>query len=229
VSVTAPEVKPEAGAPGVPAGAVSVGGLPAPPRLRRRPLLVVGGVAATCLGALLALWVWSAAGTARDVVAVRSDVDRGEVITREDLLVVRVGVDPALDVVSGSRLESLVGQRAVSDLVAGGLVTRRSVAASVVPEDGTSVVGVSLAGGLLPGEPLRAGDEVRVVATPGDQGEVAEGDQLRVIEAFVVGVRADEVSGESIVSVQVPSEDAPELAARAATGRVALVLDARER
>jgi len=36
-------------------------------------------------------------------------------------------------------------------------------------------------------------------------------------------------TGDTLVDVLVPTERAPELAARAATGRVALVLESRER
>ena len=81
---------------------------------------------------------------------------------------------------------------------------------------------------LLPGEPLRAGDQVRVVATPGQQGEVTDAEQ-RSITATVVGIYPDADSDQTVVSVQVPHEQAAELAARAATGKVALVLDSRER
>ena len=83
------------------------------------------------------------------------------------------------------------------------------------------------AAALLPGEPLRAGD-LRVVATPGQQGEVTDGEQ-RSITATVVGVYSDADSGQTVVSVQVLYDQAAELAARAATGKVAVVLDSRER
>ena len=49
------------------------------------------------------------------------------------------------------------------------------------------------------------------------------------IEATVVGVNRVEETGETVVDVSVPEAEAADLAARAATGRVALVLDARER
>ena len=80
----------------------------------------------------------------------------------------------------------------------------------------------------LPGEPLLVGDRVRVVATPGASGEVTAGEPV-TIAATVVGVRVNDENGQSVVSVQVPQGDAAELAARAATGNVALVLDSRER
>jgi hypothetical protein len=199
-----------------------------PPKLRRRPLLVVASVAAVCLGALLAVWAYTSTSTAREVVAVRSSVHRGEVITREDLVTVRVGVDPALRPIPAAQLDSVVGQRAAMDMAAGGLVTADDVAPVVLPAQNMSVVGVALPASLLPGEPLRAGDQVRVVATPGQQGEVIPGKQ-RFIVAAVVGVYPHTDNGLTIVSVQVPYDQAAELAARAATGKVALVLDSSER
>ena len=199
-----------------------------PPKLRRRPLLVLASVAAVCLGALLAVWAYTSTSTAREVVAVRSSVHRGEVITREDLMTVRVGVDPALRPIPAAQLDSVVGQRAAMDMAAGGLVTAEGFAPVVLPAQNMSVVGVALPASLLPGEPMRAGDQVRVVATPGQQGEVIPGKQ-RFIVAAVVGVHPDTDNGLTIVSVQVPYDQAAELAARAATGKVALVLDSRER
>ena len=199
-----------------------------PPKLRRRPLLVVASIAAVCLGALLGVWAYTSVSTAQEVVAVRSSVQRGALINREDLVAVRIGVDPALSPIPATELDGVVGQRAAVDLPAGGLVTRDSIASTVVPALDMSVVGVALPAALLPGEPLRAGDHVRVVATPGQQGDVDQGEQ-RSITATVVGIYPEADSDQTVVSVQVPHDQAAELAARAATGKVALVLDSRER
>ena len=49
------------------------------------------------------------------------------------------------------------------------------------------------------------------------------------ISATVVGLYPNGENGQTVVSVEVPQEQAAELAARAATGKVALVLDSRER
>ena len=66
------------------------------------------------------------------------------------------------------------------------------------------------------------------LTTPGDQGEVTNEDPVTV-EAVVVGASRVPETGETVVDVSVPEGDAADLAARAATGRVALVLDTRER
>lgn len=48
-------------------------------------------------------------------------------------------------------------------------------------------------------------------------------------EATVAGVRTSSETGQLIVDLLVPHADAAVLAARAATGNVAIVLDSRER
>jgi len=192
-------------------------------------LLVGLAVVAVCLGALLGAWAYTSATSAQGVVAVRTLVERGQVIERDDLVTVRIGVDPALQPIPAAELEGLVGQRAATDLPAGGLVTRAAVSSSVLPAAGQSVVGVALPASLLPGEPLRSGDVVRIVATPGEQGDVTGSKSPHAITATVVGLFPDDEKGVTVVSVQVPFAVAAELAARAATGKVAIVLDSRER
>ena len=141
---------------------------------------------------------------------------------------VQVGVDPALTPVPAGDMPSVVGQRAAVDMAAGTLVTREQVTAAVLPPAGSSIVGVAVPAALLPGEPLVAGDRIRVVATPGAQGEFTNEPPV-TIAAVVVGVHAEVDTAVSVVSVQVPQGQAAELAARAATGNVAIVLDSRER
>lgn len=201
--------------------------LSTPPKLRRRPAGLLVAVATIVLGSVLGLWVWTAAGATSEVLAARTLIHRGEVIDRDDLMVVRVGVDPAVQTVPAARLDEVAGQRAALDLAAGGLVAPDDLTATVLPGEGTSVVGIGLAAGMLPAEPLAPGDAVRVVQTPGQQGDV---DSVPVtITAQVVGVHTTATADTTIVDVLVPSAAAAELAARAATGKVALVLDSRER
>lgn len=216
-----------------PASAVSIqspaapvgGGVVPAPRLRRRPVLVVLAVALVAAGALLGVVLWSSASTTVEVVAVRADVQRGALITAADLGTVRLTPDPALQVVPAAELPGLVGRRAATDLAAGSVLTAAQVTDVVVPAAGESVVGVALAPGMLPAEPLRAGDRVRLVQTPGPGGDV-EG-AVTAIDAVVVSVAQGDT--QVVVNVVLPSSRAAELAARAATGRVALVLDSRAR
>ena len=198
------------------------------PKLRRRPALIAASVTAICLGGLLAAFAWTATSNTQSVLAMRVAVERGAVIGPDDVMTVQVSTDPALRPVPASQASTVVGQRAATDIAAGTLVTSEQVSDAVLPSVGMSIVGVGLPASQMPGEPLLVGDSVRVVATPGQSGEVTAGEQV-TIAATVVGVRVNNENGQNVVSVQVPEQDAAELAARAATGNVALVLDSRER
>ena len=114
------------------------------------------------------------------------------------------------------------------DPAGGGLVTRDSIASTVVPAHDMSVVGVALPAALLPGEPLRAGDQVQVVATPGQQGDVDEGSSGPSPPPWSGSTRPPIATRQWSAS-RCLADQAAELAARAATGKVALVLDSRER
>lgn len=202
-----------------------VSAAPEPTRLQRRPLMVVIGVALVAAGGVLGLWLWASASTASEVVAVRADLQRGQLISVEALTTVRITLDPQLRTVPGAELETLVGKRAVTDLAAGTLLSPGQVSDQVVPQLGESVVGIPVAPGLMPAEPLLAGDTVRLVHTPGQAGEVTAAPVT--VTARVLTVTAGDT--HTVVDVVVSSDQAAELAARAATGDLAVVLDSRER
>jgi len=206
-------------------------GLTPPPKLRRRPVLVVASIAVVCLGALLGVFAWSSVSDGHQVVAARSTIARGQVITRDQLVVVRVGVDPALTPVPAEQIDSLVGKRAALDVAAGSLLTTAAVTDKALPGAGVSVVGVAVGPGGMPGTALMSGDRVRVVLTPGAQGTVSSGEQ-KTLSATVVSVAASGDGGpgtQTVVSVLVPESDAATLASWASTGKVAVILDSRER
>lgn len=205
------------------------------PQLRRKPVLLAASAAAVVLGALMGVWAWSAMSDTEGVVAMRESVSRGETITRDDLVVVHVGVDPRLDPVPAEGLQSMVGQRASSDLPEGTLLTATATATTVVPGSGESVVGVAVTADQMPGEKLRAGDAIRVIGTAGGrgQGQPAGGEAQEIepteVPTEVVSLSPGAQPGTTVVSVLVPEERAAELASMVSTGKVAIVLDSRER
>lgn len=199
-----------------------------PPKLRRRPALIAGAVAAICLGALLAAWAWTATTSTQEVLVARATIERGSVIEAKDLARVRISADPALSPVAASAFDDLVGQLAALDIAEGGLITAGSTTAQVLPADGMSVVGVALTPAQSPGLDLQSGDQVRIVVTPIPGGEQVSGPPA-FNDAEVVGVSLDAEAGATVVDLLVPYADATVLAARVATGNVALVLDSRER
>jgi len=218
-------------------GEASTGSRPVPdlnhvsrprPKARRRPWVFALCAALVAAGALGAAFAFTSVNDTQEVIVVARDVQRGEFLEAGDLAVVRVGVDPALTPVPGNRKSELAGSRAAVDLWSGTLLTDSAVTESLVPGEGQSLVGISLTPAQMPSEELYSGDAVRIVTTPGDQGEISEKAPV-TIEATVVGVSPIVETGETVVDVSVPEGEAADLAARAATGRVALVLDARER
>lgn len=200
----------------------------APTKTRRRSGVLAAGVALIVVGALGAAYLTQVAGNTVAVVAVARDVQPGEVIERADLTVADVSTDPALHPVPASRLNGLVGQRAAVALTTGSLLTAAAVTEQVLPAAGQSLVGVALQSAQLPAEPLQAGDRIRIVDTPARQGEPPSSTP-RTIPGVVVSATAPDESGQRIVNVTAPADQAADLAARVATGRIALILDTRER
>src|SRR5665811_27771 len=72
----------------------SSGLVPPPAKLRRRPALIVAALAMVLVGALVSAWAYTSLGNSQAVVVARVDVAGGQIITGDDLQVVRVEVDP---------------------------------------------------------------------------------------------------------------------------------------
>ncbi|MEU2200145.1 SAF domain-containing protein [Isoptericola sp. NPDC019482] len=204
---------------GAPAGQIAP-----PPKMRRRPALIALSVVLVCVGALASAFAFQSMSNSQEVLTVRETINRGQVIDADDLVVVQIGVDPALQAVPASSAEAVVGKRAALDIAAGGVLTAEQVTDESVPSAGNSVVGVSVTAAMLPAGQVRSGDEVRIVttSTSGDtEGPTA-------VAGVVVGVTTDTVSGNTLVNVQVAAGDAPQVAAASAEGSAAIVVDSQE-
>lgn len=207
--------------------------MPPPPakttKLSRRPAIYGLGAALIALGGLTSYYLVTTLGDTVQVVAVAGPVSRGDVIAAEDLTAVDLPAGPTtLSTVPADEIGSLIGQRAAVDLLPGSILTPAGVVDVLTPPTGESIVGVALASYQMPTETLHAGDQVRIVETPVNQGEPPV-EEPRAIEAVVVSVEPSAQNvDQTIVNVQVDKSDAAGLAARSATGRVALVLDSLE-
>ena len=207
---------------------------PAPPgplkptRARRRPALIALGLALVSLSVLASVYLASTLGETYEVLAVTEEIPRGGAITADHIGVVELPSGPtSLDAVRVDRYDAVVGNGkvATTDLKNGQLLTSASFADEIGPAAGRSIVGIALAPNQMPGsQELQAGDTVRVVETPATGGEPPAESPL-AIAATVTGVHRDGLGEQTIVDVEVASSNAAALAARAATGRVALVLD----
>lgn len=198
--------------------------LPAPVRPQRRWSLVAVGVALLAASVFGVTVLVSNASQTVEVVALSANVDRGEAIESQDLVLVQIPVDQAdLATVPGEELDSLVGRVASADLIAGTTLAPGSTTTELLPAPGSSIVGLALSVGQLPNQPLQAGDTVRIVETPVSQGDPPT-TTPQEFAATVLSVAGGE-GGYVLVDLEVADADAADVAARAFTGRVALVLD----
>jgi SAF domain len=185
------------------------------------------GLALVALGALAFLFVSARMNETSEVIAVVNDLERGSLIGADDVAVASVVTDPRLAPVPANRIEDVIGLRASTDLVAGTLLTDASLAAEVIPGDGQTVVGVALLPAQMPGEPLLAGDTILIVDTPA-AGEAPPSETPAAIEATVLRTHSRAEAEQVVVDVVVPRDQALDLAARVATGRIGVVLESRE-
>lgn len=208
-------------APDRPRGATLVA-----PKGRRRPGLVTAGVALTMLGALVAVWLVSAAGDRTDVVMLARDVPYGATLTAEDLTLTSVAVDPGVAVVAADDVAAWVGLVAAADLVAGSLLAPGQVVAVAPPGPGEVLVPVPVAAERLPASGLSPGDRLLIVDTPGVAADPPSVPPAS-FEVTVARLGAADLNGVSVIDVVVAEADGPDVAARAATGRFSLVLVSR--
>ena len=161
------------------------------------------------------------------VLALTQPVERGEQLAAEDLTVVDVGTDGDVAVVPSADRDDLVGLTATASLDDGTLVSRSQFAEGPTVAAGDSVLGLALAPGEYPTSTLRPGDLVVVVRTPdttaatqpdGEPDVLAERAEVFAVETL------SETARTTMVSIVVPEEAAPDVAAAAAAGRIRLAL-----
>lgn len=194
---------------------------PRPLRRRRRPGLGALGVALTVVAAMTTWFVVSSMSDTVPVVAMRQGVQRGAQITNADVMTVEFLRDSPLAVVPGGQIDTVVGQVAQFELLPGQLLAPDDYGPRLRVPRGKAVLGVPLR---RPLQPLRSGDQIRLVLGATPQGKIP--DPLEAWDATVVQtVTVAGVSGEEFrVEVEVDAADADAVAAASATGRLVFTL-----
>lgn len=194
----------------------------------RRTIALAVALIALC--AVLGWWAFSQATHTSSVVAMRSTVRAGEVVQASDLGTVNINDNSGLDTVPASQMSTLIGKRAQVDLAAGGVVSSASVADSSIPGKGSSVVGISLKAGMAPASNLTVGSPVRVVFLPAAQGQAqGEATSQAPVSGSIVNLGSNLDASANQLDVLVPAEDAPAIQTAAAQGRIAVLLDSKDR
>jgi hypothetical protein len=188
------------------------------------------------LAVLVNVYLFQSAG--HRVLAVRMvrDVPIGQQLTRADVGTARVSLDADVRTIPGRQLGEVVGRRAAVDLRAGTLLTASQLTTQLTPQRGQALVTVPLKPGQLPPQGLAPGSQVRVVSTPGAEGQDQGSGQLTGasgkatvgdVAATVDQVGGPDTDGSMTVSLLVADADSSLVAREASTGRIALVVTAR--
>lgn len=195
-----------------------------PPRGRRRPALVVAGMAMVALGALAVAWLVGSAGHRTDVVVMARDVPYGAALTADDLSTTAVSVDPVVAVVPANEASGLVGMVATTNLTRGSLLTQADLATGGLLGSDQVLVPLPLSVDRIPARGLSAGDRLLVVDAPPQGADPIEGAPA-TFEVRVAYVGSPDVNGTVVVDAIASAKDGPRLATRAATGRFAIVVE----
>ncbi|MFC7308962.1 SAF domain-containing protein [Streptomyces monticola] len=198
---------------------------------RRRPGMYALAVTLIAAGGLGGFVAWQETGERTPVLTVTRAVPAGDVIDDADLGEASISLDPALKPFKAADREQVVGKRAAVALVPGAMVSRGQVTDRALVTKGEQLVGIGLKANQLPTTPLSPGDRVLVVSTPaegqgaGSAGRGADAEPESVAARVVRVGDKQEAGSERVVDVAVPADQGPTLAARAASGEVALVVD----
>jgi Flp pilus assembly protein CpaB len=188
------------------------------------PQLLIA-VFVVAVSALVAVVLFSGAAAREPVLALAEPVERGQVISSGDLMVVFVASDDPITTLSSEAASGIVGLTAVADLEAGTILTGAHFVSRSVLDVGEGVVGLALSPGEYPTLLLAPGDRVDVVVTDGGSS-VSDSTSTRVVvrSAEVFDVAELGTQGDRFISLRVPATAAAEVAGAAGAGQVRLVL-----
>lgn len=193
------------------------------------------GVLVLVVSALAVLWLFQSSSDRTGVLALAGPVERGEVVTAEDLVTVEVAADEAIAVTRPGEVDGVVGRVALVDLPAGSLITSSQVASADEVQVGEGVVGLRLEPGQVPALRLTPGTTVSVLLTPPSAmasesltaSQIEARSEVLVDAATVVDAGALGGQGEMVVSLSMTEDQARMVASAATLGRVRLVQVAR--
>lgn len=193
-------------------------------KVRRRPAFLALGIALVVVFALGAVYLVNGLRDTRTVLVAAGDISQGQQIERGDLTTATVNADSGLTAVPSDQIDTITGTSAAVTIPAGTVINPNAVTDTLVPPPGQTLVGITATYNKLPATTLQPGDYVRIVDTPRDQDDPPVQGPI-TSNAQVVGTRDIAETGQVTVDVLVPAAEAMWVSARAATGRLAIILD----
>ncbi|WP_165821186.1 SAF domain-containing protein [Nocardioides gansuensis] len=208
-------------------GRKAVGG-PQQPRTRSWGLVTLAALLVIGSGLTVAAWGLHA-GEKVSVLVMATGVAKGQVVEREDLA--SRAVAGVSDAIAAEAVDTVIGQTAVVDLVQGQILTAAMLTAEPVPGPGESMIGLALDPTRVPGAGLEAGDQVDVIAVPGNGSNNSSAPDSALDDPVLLasGAQVYDVGGEAaaggqlLVTLIVDESTASKVAAYSTQNRVAVV------
>lgn len=191
-------------------------------RRRNIPYLALGAVlVAVCAASFLVVSLNLGDRTA--VLALARAVTVGQVLSKQDLTEVDIGLDPRVRVIEAGRAADVVGATMSATLPSGALLTRESIGVAAVPVPGQAIAALSLKPGQVPAE-VSAGAHVSVVLSPHPTAADATASvSPESWPGVITSVTSPPNEAATVVSVQLSRAAAHEIAA-APVGHLSIVL-----
>jgi hypothetical protein len=222
-------------------GAGMAGAVPAPPPVLVREAsaprqwsvkALAAAVMFVVLGGLVVMYGAQAYSHRETVLVVARPVPVGSTITDADLTIETASAGPKLQTIKASDRASVVGKVALMELAPGVPLTRSQLGTSDGFGAGQVLVALPLKQGQLPARGLSAGQQVLIVATPGERAAATEPDKAAGEATPATGTSAtvaevgptNEATGVTVVDVRMPASVGVAVAQLASTGNLALIL-----
>ena len=216
----------------------------------RRALVAVASLIVICASVAAFANLYASAGNKTAAVVVDQALVQGQPITADQLGRADISVSSGVAYIPLAEASTILGKRAAAAVPTGSLLTPGDLTSAPSLPVGGAVVGLALKEGQFPVSGLVPGEQVMIVqtATPGSPlsapvagtptsvigsgsgSTVLSGSGTGVLEAqatvFAVSAPATNSSGgfAMLVSVEVPSNIAPDVATASSAGQVSLVL-----
>jgi hypothetical protein len=199
---------------------------------RRRPAMLALAVAMAGTGVLVSATLYQRTDHQVSVVMVTGTVPPGAVITSADVSTADVNVPAGIGVIPASQLGQVTGQIAAVELKPGTLLAPSELTTAQPPAPGQVLVPVPVKPNALPASGLAPGDQVLIVATPGDQGDPGSSSGAAPLASPVPCVVAavntvTDQNGFDVVDLLVAAASGPAVAEQASTGQFALIVTKR--
>lgn len=197
-----------------------------PVKNRRRPLLLAAGALLAVLSILGVVYLFAQSRQTVDALVLKADAPAGATLTADMLTKRTLNADSGLQIIPVEDADTILDSQLSTRLPAGSLLTPSHVTVQLLPEKGTSIVGVAVPYQKRPATPLQRGDKVRIVDTPRDQADPPSQGPIAT-RGTVVSTEDHPDTGVTVVDVIVPDGEANWVAARSATNRIAVIIDSR--